>query len=148
MLVLSSHDATVIRTALLLYPGALPAASNASPFKWPAPTSTRQEAQLLIEDLRRLSEDPVGISDGTEYAELTYEIAVGHQTYIEQEALAMTRPCRAALQSPESNSLGDWILSLLREGTRRLEIVENMTVEQRRRAMEYDPSSMMDTVEF
>ena len=148
MLVLNSHDASVIRTALLLYPGSLPPPSDAPALTGPVAEQSEAQAEILIDELRRLSEDPIGISDGAEYAELSYEVAVGHQNYVEQEAIAMTRACRAALSSPSYPSLCGWIQSLIRDGNRRLDIIEGMTRAQRMKAIQYDPSSIMDTVEF
>lgn len=142
MIVISSHDAAIIRTALILYPNALPRVSDDT-----ASNVTAAEIDMLVEDMRRFSEDPIGISDGAEYAELTYDVAVGHQTYIEQEAIAMTRACRAALKS-DKIKLDTWQADLLREGSRRLSILESMTHEQRQKVIGYDPTSIMDTVEF
>ncbi|MAM84629.1 MAG: hypothetical protein CL472_08185 [Acidobacteria bacterium] len=148
MIVISSHDASIIRTALILYPDALPGAVNEDGPKSFERPSTDAEIDLLIEDLRRFSKDPVGISDGAEYADLTYDVAVAYHAQIEQEAIAMTRPCRDALRSPQADELDPWIVSLLEEGSRRLGILEKMTRGQRQKAIEYDPSSIMDTVEF
>lgn len=148
MIVISSYDASIIRTALILYPDALPKAVNEDGPKGFERPSTDAEINLLIEDLRRFSKDPVGISDGAEYADLTYDVAVAYHSQIEQEAIAMTRSCRDALRSPQADQLDEWIVSLLKEGARRLGILESMTPGQRQKAIQYDPSSIMDTVEF